>query len=103
MSNVIPFPTAEPGRCRDGPDPALGDAIIAAAAAVERQPTSLRALRRLARLLAPGISEFHERHRELSTVFDRIREGGGALEAQQLQMLLAISRSEAAFLITGRV
>ncbi len=102
MSNVIPFPTAGRDEPRDGPDPELGDAIIAAAKMVVRQPESLRALRRLARLLSPGISEFHADHGALSVVFARIREGS-ALDAQQRRTLILTAKAEAAFLITGKV
>jgi hypothetical protein len=98
VSNVIPFPA----HGRDGPDPELGDGIVAAVTAVERQPTDARALRRLVRLLAPGISEFHEQHGALSVIFARIREGA-PLEDEEIRSLLVTARAEARFLITGAV
>lgn len=96
MTNVVPLRE----NARGGPDPELGDAIVGAAVAVERQPTNRRALRRLARLLAPGISEFHEHHGALSAIFARIREGE-PLGDHDIYTLIATSRAEAHFLITG--
>src|SRR5437879_1140918 len=46
--------------CRNGPDPALGDRMLAAAAAAEADAANGTALRRLVRLLAPGISPDHQ-------------------------------------------
>jgi hypothetical protein len=88
--------------CRDGPDPELGDAIMTAVAEVERHPKNVLPLRRLTRLLSPGISEFHEDHRELSVIFGCVRYGGELTE-RELEALIATARSEASFLITGRV
>jgi hypothetical protein len=102
MSTIIPFPKAGRDEPREGPDPELGDAIIAAADTVARQPNSARALRRLAHLLAPGISEFHADHGALSVIFARIREGD-ALDAPQRHALIVTAKAEAAFLITGKV
>src|SRR5260221_13131012 len=61
--------------CRDGPDPEAGDALRAAANFVVDNPTNHIAVRRLANLLAPGISPFHEFHAELVPIFEPARAG----------------------------
>lgn len=94
--------TTPPDDARDGPDPELGDAILALATAIERDPANARALRRLTRLLSPGISEFHEHHRALTAIFARIRDGETPSD-QEILALLATAKAEAQFLITGAV
>ena len=84
----------------EGPDPELGRQMLAAIGRIDSQPDDPAPLRRLVRLLQPGISPFHERHAELAAIFANVREGLRLSEAQHLA-LTTVGRAEAAFLITG--
>ncbi|MBV8168791.1 MAG: hypothetical protein JO021_18485 [Alphaproteobacteria bacterium] len=86
----------------DGPDPELGRQMLAAIARIDGRPEDRAPLRRLVRLLQPGISPFHERHAELAAIFARVREDL-PLSNDQRTALTTVGRAEAAFLITGAV
>ncbi len=89
-----------PSDSEDGPDPELGRQMLAAIRRIERQPANPAPVRRLVRLLQPGISPFHERHAELAAIFALVREGL-PLSDDQRTALTTVGRAEATFLITG--
>jgi len=91
-----------PSDSDDGPDPELGREMLAAIARIERRPGDPTPLRRLVRLLQPGISPYHDRHAELAAIFAQLREGL-PLSDDQRTTLTTVGRAEAAFLITGAV
>ena len=91
-----------PSDSEEGPDPELGRQMLVAIARIDGRPDDLAPLRRLVRLLEPGISPFHERHTELAAIFALVREGL-PLTDDQRTALTTVGRVEAAFLITGAV
>jgi hypothetical protein len=85
-----------------GPDVEAGDVLQAAAELVRNRPENHQAVRRLALLLEPGISEFHERYAELLPIFARLRDGD-QLDRLAIDTLIQTAQEEAFFLRTGKV